>query len=137
MDIGLGNQQVTGLPRDDAIGATAIEIAGNNGIVAATLHTDDTTVAVASFGMADGQVLHLTTAAVHETQAEGIAGIDLDTGIMLTADHKVAHILEHQLLTIVAIFADDRWLASAIALGDGHPRTTRNAREPILALQDS
>ena len=56
---------------------------------------------------------------------------------MLAANNKVTHVFQHQLLTIVAILADHDRLIITITLGNSHPCTTRNAREPVFALQDA
>ena len=87
--------------------------------------------------MTDGEILHVTTFAVHKTQTEGIARIDLYAGIVLTTNGQASDILQHQLVTVVAILADHDRLVVAVTFGDGHPGTTRNTREPILALQDT
>ena len=137
VDITSVHAEFPGLAGHDTIGATTIKVAVGHSDTFSAFHTDHATVAVATFGMTDREILHVTALAVHETQTEGITGIDLDAGVMLAANGQPSYILQHQLLTVVAILADDDRLVVAITLGDGHPGPTRNTREPILALQDT
>ena len=79
MDIGFRHQQIIGIPSHDAVGATAVEVTRGDDVTATTLDTDHASVAISALGMTDGQVFHPTTLTAHETQTEGITGIDLNT----------------------------------------------------------
>ena len=107
MDIGTADCQRVGLTGYNAVCATAIEVATDNLIMTTTHNTDDTTVAIAALGMADGQVLYLAVLTVNEVQAVRVAGIHLDTGILLAADDEIAEILQRELLSVVGIFTDN------------------------------
>ena len=57
--------------------------------------------------------------------------------MMLAADCQPTEVLQHQLLTVVDVFADDDGLIPTVTLGNRYPRTTGNAREPVLTLQNA
>ena len=124
--------------KDDAdLKKELAEIAGNDEIVAAALHTDDTTVTKTSLGMTDGQVLHRTVLAVDETDAESITGIDLDAGILTTADNEVLEVLQSQLLSVAGILTNHfRLLTNTQSIITG-PSTTWSVSELRLILQDA
>ena len=136
VDICLIYGQLPCLAGHNTISTTAIEVAVEYKDSASPLNTDDATVAIATLRMADGEILHDTALTVHETQTEGISGIDLNTGVVLATNGKATEILQRELLTIVGIFADDNRLVTTIAFDNSHPSTTRNTREEILSFEN-
>ena len=93
VDIGTTDCQCVSLTGYDAVSTAAIEITVGNINMMTARHTDDTTIAIAAFGMADRQILHLTVFTVYEVQAEGLAGIHLNAGVLLTTDDEVTEVL--------------------------------------------
>lgn len=108
MDIGVSQIEVGGLNQVEAVGTTAIEVAVLHHVHTSALDTDDTTRAVATFGMADGEILHLAVVAVDEIEAVGVTGINLDARVLSALDNQATHIDECQLPAIGLTFTDHK-----------------------------
>ena len=131
---GTTDAQVPRLVGHQSVSAAAVEVAVGDGVVAASGEAYHAAVAVATLGMPDGEVLYAAVGAVHEVQAEGVAGIHLDAGVPLPSDGEVLEVLQCQLLAVAAVVAHDGGLLTA-ALGDGHPAAPGDAGELVLLFE--
>ena len=73
----------------------------------AALDTDDAALAVAAGGVAEGQVANLNLFAAHELDAEGIAGLDDDTGVALATYEHPLVVLDYELASVEHCLAGD------------------------------
>ena len=136
VNIGTGNRQHIGFVGHNAISAATIEVAGSDSIPSAARHSYDATVAIAAFGMTDGQVMDHTAHTVNQIQAERITGFHLDAGIVLATNDKILEVLQYKLLAVVDKLADDDGLI-ATTLDIRSPSSARDTGELVFLSENA
>jgi hypothetical protein len=113
VDIGAEYGQTFGLTCYQSIGTTTIEVARNDIVVFTAHHSYHPTLAGTSFGMPNSKVFDFAILAIDEIEAVCIARLNLNAGVLPSADDEVFEVLQRQLMTVTTRFTNDGWGATS------------------------